>query len=113
VIQMQQLFEIKLKVKRIDAEKHLNEFFKLGWSRDNGSFRKMDEKHDVVYVLDIKTSFSLRCLISDLFPLDEEEWEGEDYEGREQFVKSAIAEIEKLPFEFEIDSIVRRVRRVK
>ena len=112
-MRMQQLFEIKLKVKRIDAEKHLNEFFKLGWSRDSSGFRKMDEKHDVVYILDIKTSFSLRCLIGDLFPLDEEEWAGEDYEGREQLVESAIAEIEKLPFKFEIDSIVRRVRHVK
>jgi len=112
-MRMQQLFEINLKVKRIDVEKHLDEFFKLGWSRDNNGFRKLDDKHDVVYILDIKTSFSLRCLIGDLFPLDEEEWKGEDYEGREQFVKSAIAEIEKLPFEFEIDSIVRRVRHVK
>ena len=112
-MRMQQLFDIKLKVKRIDVEKHLDEFFKLGWSRDNNGFRKVDEKHDVVYILDIKTSFSLRCLIGDLFPLDEEEWSGEDYEGREQFVKSAIAEIEKLPFKFEINSIVRRVRHVK
>jgi hypothetical protein len=110
---MQQIFEIKLKNKKIDIKKHLDEFIELNWSVDNSGFSKVDEEHDVVYVLDIKNSFSLKCLIGDLFPLDEEEWAGEDYEGREQLVKSAMAEIEKLPFNFEIDSIVRRVRHVK
>jgi len=105
---MQQLFEIKLKARQVDIEKHLSELSKLGWSRDGDTFRNMVEGQDVVYLLDIKTSFSLKCMIGDLFLLDDEEWDEKEYPYREEIVRSALEMLKKMPFDLEVESIERK-----
>jgi hypothetical protein len=105
---MQQLFEIKLKPMQIDAEKYLHELFELGWYMEGGSFRNMDEEYHVVFVLDLKISFSLKCLIVDLLPLDEGEWNEKEYPYREEVVRFALKILKKMPFELEVKSIERK-----
>ena len=61
------------------------------------------------YVLDF-SNFSLRCLVGELFVIEEGEWSPLDYPAREEVVNMAIKELGKLPFNFEVVEIERVVK---
>jgi hypothetical protein len=54
--------------------------------------------------------FGVKCLVNELFPIEEGEWLPEDYPGREEIIKTVITELKKLPFNLEIDEIQRTVK---
>jgi hypothetical protein len=59
------------------------------------------------YVLDL-ASLEFKCIMSELFPLEEGKWLPEECPSREELVNTAIARLQKLPFNLEI----REVRRI-
>ena len=104
---MYQIFEITLKPKEIDLKNNLDKIKNLNW-HFNGAILARDDD-GLQYILDL-TSFKLKCVMPELFPIEEGEWVPEDNPSREEIVKTAIAELNKLPFSLEITEIRRTVK---
>ena len=83
----------------------------LGWSVNGNEFMKMDEEYDVMYLLNLNEK-TLRCLIMDIFVLEEEEWKKEDYPDREKIISNALEEIKKLSPDVEVETVERKIKRV-
>jgi hypothetical protein len=107
---MLQIFEIKLKLKEIDLRHKIDEANKFYWYLDRGKLVKSDD--GLQYVLDF-SNFRMKCLVSELFPVEEGEWSPTDYPAREEIVKTAIRELEKLPFNLEVVEVKRVVKNEK
>ena len=103
---MYEIFEIKLKPKEIDLRKP-ERIDRLNWYSNGGNLVKND--NGLQYILDL-SNLRIKCLIGELFPLQEGEWSPEDYPGREEIIKTVVAELKKLPFDLEIDEIQRVVK---
>jgi hypothetical protein len=103
---MYQIFEVKLKPAKIDLRDRLDEVNKLNWHLDGGKLIKND---GLQYVLDL-SNFSLRCLVGELFVIEEGEWSSMDHLAREVVVNTAIKELGKLPFNFEVAEVERIVK---
>jgi hypothetical protein len=56
------------------------------------------------------SNFSLKCLVGELFVIEEGEWSPPDYPAREEVVNMAIRELGKLPFNFEVVEVERVVK---
>jgi hypothetical protein len=104
---MYQIFEIKLRRKEIDLREKLDEINKLGWHSNGRNLTKTDGW--LQYILDL-SHFSVKCLVVELFPIEEGNWLPENYPSREEIVRIVITELEKLPFNLEIDEIQRTVK---
>lgn len=104
---MYQIFEVKLKPAKIDLRGRLEEVNKLNWHLEGGKLIKYDD--GLRYVLDL-SNFSFRCLVGELFVIEEGEWSPADYPAREEVVSTAIKELEKLPFNFEVVEVERVVK---
>jgi len=104
---MYQVFEIKLKQKEIDLRK-LDKTNKRNWYYNGWNIVRSDG--GLQYVLDL-SNFTIKCLISELFPIREGKWSPEDYPAREEMIKAMMTELEKLPFDLEIEEIRRIVKR--
>lgn len=48
------------------------------------------------------SNISLRCLVGELFVIEEGGWSPADHPAREEVVSTAIKELGKLPFNFEV-----------
>ena len=103
---MYQIFEIMLNPKENDLEKKLK-VNKVNWHINGRILTKDDD--GLQYILDL-TSFKLKCVMPELFPIDEGEWVPEDNPSREEIVKTAITELNKLPFSLEVTEIRRTVK---
>ena len=106
---MYEIFEIKLRPKEIDLRK-LDKVNKLNWYSNGGNLVKNDD--GLQYILDL-SNLKIKCLIGELFPLQEGEWSPEDYPGREETIKAVVKELKKLPFNLEVDQIQRVVKHGK
>jgi hypothetical protein len=104
---MYQLFEIILRRKEINLEKNLTNIKRLGWYSDGYALVREDDS--LQYSLDL-SAFTLKCTMSELFPLSEGEWSSADFPSREELVNSAVAQLNELPFELEITEIRRTVK---
>jgi hypothetical protein len=104
---MYQIFEVKLKPAKIDLRDKLDEVNKLNWHLNGEKLIKYDD--GLQYVLDF-SNFSLRCLVGELFVIEEGEWSPLDYTTREEVVNMAIKELGKLPFNFEVVEVERVVK---
>jgi len=105
-----QIFEIKLKPKEIDLENNLEEVKRLNW-RSNEHFL-VKEDNGLRYILNF-SDFTLKCVVGELFLIDEKEWLPDNNPSREELVNEAIVELEKLPFKFKVAEILRLVRHIK
>jgi hypothetical protein len=105
-----QIFEIKLKPKEIDLQEKLDKINKLKWYSNGRNLIKSD--NGLQYILDL-SNLKIKCLMSELLPIEEGKWSPEDYPGREEIIKIAITELEKLPLNLEIDEIQRIVKHEK
>ena len=104
---MYQIFEVKLKPKEIDLRENFDKVNKLNWYFNGINLIKNDD--GLQYVLDL-SHFNVKCLIGELFHIEEGEWSSEDYPGREEIIKVVVTELEKLPFSLEINEIQRTVK---
>ncbi len=104
---MYQLFEIILKHKEISLEENLSNIRNLSWYPDGLILVKDDD--GLQYTLDL-SAFTMKCTVSDLFPIDEGKWSPENFPSREELINSAIAQLNKLPFKLEISEIRRTVK---
>jgi hypothetical protein len=104
---MYQIFEVKLKPAKIDLRDRLDEVNKLNWHLEDGKLIKYDD--GLQYVLDL-SNFSLKCLVGELFGIEEGEWSPANHPTREEVVSTAIKELGKLPFNFEAVEVVRVVK---
>jgi hypothetical protein len=104
---MYQIFEIKLKPKEIDLRQKLDKINKLNWYSNGGNLVKTDD--ELQYIFDL-SNLRIQCLIGELFPIEEGKWSPEDYPAREEMIKTMMTELEKLPFNLEIDEIQRIVK---
>ncbi|MGD0994503.1 MAG: hypothetical protein ABR909_03145 [Candidatus Bathyarchaeia archaeon] len=106
---MYQIFEITLKPKEIDLEKNLDKINKLNW-HSNGRLLVKDDD-GLRYILDLSSlKLKLKCVMTELFPIEEGKWLPEDYPSREEIVNTAITELKKLPFNLEINEICRIIK---
>jgi len=103
---MYRIFEIKLKTSKIDLEENLDKIRRLNW-HSNGPILVKDD-NGIQYILDL-TSLKLKCVIGELFPLEESEWLPEDWPSREELINTAIAQLRKLPFNLAIEEVWRIV----
>jgi hypothetical protein len=101
------IFEITLKPKEIDLEKNLDKIKKLNWYCNGRILTKDDD--GLQYILDL-SSLNLKCIMSELFPIEEGEWLPKDCPSREEIVNTAIMKLKKLPFDLEINEIRRTVK---
>jgi hypothetical protein len=104
---MYRIFEVKFKPAKIDLRGRLDEVNKLNWHLEGGKLIKNDD--GLQYVLDL-SNFSLRCLVGELFVIEEGEWSPLDYPAREEVVNTTIKELGKLPFNFEVVEVERVVK---
>ncbi|MCW4047358.1 MAG: hypothetical protein NWE99_07345 [Candidatus Bathyarchaeota archaeon] len=104
---MYQIFEITLKAEKIDLEGNISKIRALSWHSNGSTLVKEDD--GLQYILDIP-SLTLKCVMSELFPVGEGAWLPEDFPSREELVKSVIKELRKLPFGLEIQEIWRIVK---
>jgi len=104
---MYQLFEITLKPKEIDLEKNLDGINKLSWHSNGRILAKDDD--GLQYVLDL-SSLKLKCVMTELFPIEEGEWLPKDNPSREEIVNTALTELKKLPLDLEINEIWRTIK---
>ena len=102
------MFEIMLKPKEIDLEKNIDKISMLNWYSNGRNLIKVDDV--LKYILDL-SCLKVKCVVSELFPIEEGIWLPEDYPYREEIIKTAITELKKLPFNLEIDEIRRIVKR--
>ena len=103
---MYEIFEIKLKIKENDFRKKLDQATKLGWHINGRNLVKTDG--GLQYILDL-SHFNVRCLVSELFPIEEGEWSSEDYPARDGIIRMVITELETF-FNVEINEIRRDVK---
>ena len=101
------IFEITLKPKEIDLEKNLDKIDKLNW-HSNGRLLVKDDD-GLQYILDL-SSLKLKCVMTELFFIEEGEWLPEDYPSREDLVNTAMTKLKKLPFNLEINEIHRIIK---
>jgi len=106
---MYQIFEITLKPTQINLEKSLEEFSRRGWLFNSGNLVKTDD--GLEYVLD-PSHLSVKCFVGELFPIEEGEWTPENYPGREEIIRIVTNELERLPFNLEVDAIHRIAARL-
>jgi hypothetical protein len=104
---MYQIFEITLKPKEIDLGKNLDKIKTLNWYSNGRNLVKDDD--GLQYVLDLH-SLSVKCVMSELFPVSEGKWLPEDFPSREELVNSAVTELRKLPINLEISEIRRVIK---
>jgi hypothetical protein len=104
---MYQIFEIKLEPSKLDLEENLGKIGDLNWRPSGLSFVKEDD--GLEYILDL-SNFTLKCVTGDLFLIDEGSWTPEDNSSREELVKSALKELERLPFKLQVSKIIRNVK---
>jgi hypothetical protein len=104
---MYQIFEIKLRPKEIDVEKNLDKLKTLNWYSNGRILVKDDD--GLQYILDLY-SLTLKCVMSELFPISEGKWLPEEYPSREEIVGTAITQLQKLPFNLEIEEVWRIVK---
>jgi hypothetical protein len=102
-----QIFEIALKPKEIDLEKNLGKIRTLNWY-SNGSILVKDDD-GLQYILDL-SNLTFKCVMGELFPIDEGKWLPQDHPSREELVNAAIRQLQKLPFKIEIEEIRRIVK---
>jgi|YelNatPaOPRAMG01_1025707.scaffolds.fasta_scaffold117772_2 hypothetical protein len=103
---MYQIFAITLKPKEVTLRGHADKIDSLGWYLDGAVLVKEDD--GLQYILDLST-FTLKCLTSDLFPIAEGKWTPKEFPSREELVNSAIAHLRKLPLNLEINEVRRIV----
>lgn len=103
---MYEIFEIRLKPKENDFQKKLDQATKRGWHIDGGNLVKTDG--GLQYVLDL-SHFNVRCLVSELFPIEEGEWSPAYYPVRDGIIRTVITELETF-FNVEINEIRRIVK---
>jgi hypothetical protein len=101
-----EIFEIKLKIKENDFRKKLDQATKLGWHINGRNLVKTDG--GLQYIMDL-SHFNVRCLVSELFPIEEGEWSPEDYPARDEIIRMVITELETF-FNVEINEIRRIVK---
>jgi hypothetical protein len=101
-----EIFEIKLKPKKNDFRKKLDQATKLGWHINGRNLVKTDG--GLQYIMDL-SHFNVRCLVSELFPIEEGEWSPEDYPARDEIIRMVITELETF-FNVEINEIRRIVK---
>jgi hypothetical protein len=105
-----QLFEIVLKNNGgVNLEGLSSKLKNMGWYLDGCSVL-VKEDDGLQYVLDL-SAFKLKCIISELFPIDEGKWSPEAFPSREALVNSAIAQLRKLPLNLEIKEVRRIITR--
>jgi hypothetical protein len=104
---MYQIFEVKFKPAKIDLRDKLDEVNKLNWHLNGEKLIKYDD--GLQYVLDL-SNFSLKCLVGELFVIEEGEWSPMDHPAREEVISMAIRELGKLPFNFEVVEVERVVK---
>jgi hypothetical protein len=104
---MFQIFEITLKPKEIDLGANLTKLESLSWYVNGLVLVKDDD--GLQYILDL-SNFTLKCVMGDLFSIDEGDWSPQDFPSREELVNSAILQLQKLPFKLETAEIHRVVR---
>ena len=103
---MYEIFEIKLKPKENDFRKKLDQATKLGWHINGRNLVKTDG--GLQYIMDL-SHFNVRCLVSELFPIEEGEWSPEDYPARDEIIRMVITELQTF-FNVEINEIRRIVK---
>ena len=103
---MYQIFEITLKPQEINLQK-LDKINKLCWYSNGGNLVKTDD--GLQYILDL-SNLKIKCLIGELFPIEEGKWSPEDHPAREELIMAMMTELRKLPFNLEIDEIQRIVK---
>jgi hypothetical protein len=101
-----EIFEIKLRPKENDVQKKLDQAAKLGWHINGMNLVKVDG--GLQYVLDL-SHFNVRCLVGELFPIEEGEWSPEDYPAREGIIRTVMSELGAF-LNVEIDEIRRIVK---
>jgi len=101
-----EIFEIKLKPKENDFRKKLDQATKLGWHINGRNLVKTDG--GLQYIMDL-SHFNVRCLVSELFPIEEGEWSPEDYPARDEIIRMVITELQTF-FNVEINEIRRIVK---
>ncbi len=106
---MYQLFEIILKPKKINLKSDSAKISNLGWYLDGSLLVKEDG--GLQYILDL-SRFTLKCVESELFPIQEGNWSPVEFPSREELVDSAVAKLQMLPFmlEMEIEEVRRTVK---
>ena len=107
---MYQIFEIKLKQKEINLRENLEKVNKLNWYFDGRNLIKTD---NVLHCILDLSHFGVKCLVNELFPIEEGEWSPEDYPAREEIIKIVITELKKLPFNLEIAEIRETAKHEK
>ncbi len=100
------IFEITLKPKGINLRNNIDKIKSLGWYLD-GSFLVKDED-GLQYILDL-SNLKFRCVMGELFPINEGKWSPEEFPSREELVNSAIAQLSKLSLDLEINEVRRIV----
>jgi hypothetical protein len=103
---MYEIFEIKLKPKKNDFQKGLDQATKRGWHINGRNLVKTDG--GLQYVLDL-SQFNVRCFVNELFPIKMGEWRPADYPARDETIRTVIAELEAF-FNVELDGIRRIVK---
>ncbi len=106
---MYQIFEIALNSKKIELEKILPKAKVLRWFSNGPALVKEDD--GLQYILDL-SNFTLRCVISELFPIDEGKWLPVQHSSREDLVNTALSELQKLGLNLEVVDIIRVVKHV-
>lgn len=106
---MYQIFEIKLKQQEISLENLLDKIKKLNWHPNGHVLVREDD--GLQYVLDL-SNLTLKCVMGELFLIDEGKWLPDHNPSREELVNAAVAELEKLLFKLEISEILRIVKHV-
>jgi len=104
---MYQIFIIKLKQKEVGLQEKLSEVNKLNWYFDGRNLIKFD--NGLQYIFDL-SHFNVKCFVGELFPIKEGEWLPKDYPTREEIVKNVMSELERLPFDLEIEEIERTIK---
>jgi hypothetical protein len=104
---MYQIFEITLKPKEINLKSISTKIKSSGWYLDDSVLVKEDD--GLRYNLDL-SNFTLKCVMSEMFPIDEGKWLPEEFPSREELVNSAMAQLRKLPLNLEINEVRRIVK---
>jgi len=106
---MYQIFEIKLKPQEINLESNLDKIKRLNWHQNGNVLVKEDD--GLRYILDL-SSFTFKCVMGELFLIDEGKWLPNENLSREELVTAALTDLEKLPFKPEISEILRIVKHL-
>jgi hypothetical protein len=87
-IKMYQIFEITLRHEEINLESDSIKISHLCWYL-NGFFL-VKEDYGLQYILDL-SGFTLKCTMSEVFPINAGNWSPNEFPYREELVNSAIA----------------------